>query len=238
MTTFVALDVETANSSRGSICSIGLVKFVNGEKVDSFYHLINPEEEFSSRNIKIHKIRPEDVTTEPTFPELRPKILEFISNLPVVAHNARFDISVLKAVYIKYHLDFDPIFYFCSYQVAQNLLPNIENYKLNNLSDYFNISLNHHNALSDAEACGLLFLKLMEQQQQNDIEKLLKLAGYEEMGLLGIKGFTKKRKSSYTNTPIRDVSQHTFKEKTDNNIQKHSNKQSVWKNILQILGIK
>ena len=58
---YVALDVETANSFRGSICSIGLVKFQNGKVVDSFYSLINPEEDFDYRNINIHGITQKDI---------------------------------------------------------------------------------------------------------------------------------------------------------------------------------
>ncbi|HEL0683175.1 TPA: DNA polymerase III subunit epsilon, partial [Streptococcus equi subsp. zooepidemicus] len=68
---YVALDVETANSFRGSICSIGLVKFQDGEVIDSFYSLINPEEEFDEFNIFIHGIMPDDVIGSPTFPEIR-----------------------------------------------------------------------------------------------------------------------------------------------------------------------
>ena len=65
---YVALDVETANSFRGSICSIGLVKFQNGKVVDSFYSLINPEEDFDYRNINIHGITQKDILNSPIFP--------------------------------------------------------------------------------------------------------------------------------------------------------------------------
>lgn len=64
---YVALDVETANSFRGSICSIGLVKFEDGIIVDKFYTLINPEADFSDRNVSIHGIKAEDVVDAPIF---------------------------------------------------------------------------------------------------------------------------------------------------------------------------
>ena len=158
---YVALDVETANDFRGSICSIGLVKFQDGTIVDTYYTLINPEEEFDDFNIFIHGITPEDVLDSPTFPEVRKAIVDFIGSDIVVAHFAQFDMGALNDVYNKYQLDYDDIKYICSYRLAKIAMPGQLNYKLKNLSKALNIQLDHHNALSDAKASGLILDHLL-----------------------------------------------------------------------------
>ena len=62
MSSFVALDFETANGSPESICSVGMVKVIDHQITETFYTLVNPEDYFSNINIKIHKIKPSDVT--------------------------------------------------------------------------------------------------------------------------------------------------------------------------------
>ena len=102
---FVALDVETANYNKGSICSIGLVKFINGEIVDTYETLINPEEEFDGYNIYIHGITEDAVKNSPTYPAIAPDILNFIDGLPVVAHYAPFDSGAIRECNEKYGIN-------------------------------------------------------------------------------------------------------------------------------------
>lgn len=147
---YVALDVETANSKRNSICSIGLAKFVDGKLIETFYSLINPQDKFNKINISIHGIKPEDVANSPSFPEALPKIIDFIDGNTIVAHSASFDIGVINATYKKYNLKQGEFDYVCTYKLAKRLLPNLISYKLSYLSNYFNIELEHHQALSDA----------------------------------------------------------------------------------------
>ncbi|HEL2352243.1 TPA: 3'-5' exoribonuclease [Streptococcus suis] len=191
MNSFVALDVETANSFRGSLCAIGLVKFENGKMTDFFYSHINPEEEFDPFNTFIHGITPEDVKDAPTFPTLRPKLIEFIDGLPVVAHFAQFDMNALKDAYIKYQLPFDDIRYFCSYYVSKFANPGQISYKLNHLAEVFNFELIHHEALSDAKVCGQLICKMMELTGNTDLETFLTSLRYKKFGVLGEHGFTR-----------------------------------------------
>lgn len=77
---YVALDIETANRERSSICSIGMVKFEEGQIVDEFYTLINPEDYFSYANIEIHGITEADVKGEPIFPEVNGDMESFIED--------------------------------------------------------------------------------------------------------------------------------------------------------------
>ena len=211
MASFVALDVETANNFRGSICSIGLAKFKDGVLIDRFYTLVDPEEYFDFINISIHGITPEDVETSPTFPEIRPQILNFIDNLPVVAHFAQFDINALKDAYQKYQIPFDKIEYFCSYYVSKFAYPGQISYKLNSLAAHFNIPLDHHNALSDAIVSGQIICKLMEDAQESNLQDFLASIRYKKFGIFGERGF--KRKSIRTHyTPKNKFYQPTEEE--------------------------
>ena len=199
---YVALDVETANSFRGSICSIGLVKFQNGKVVDSFYSLINPEEDFDYRNINIHGITQKDILNSPIFPEIRQRIIDFIGTNIVVSHFAQFDIGALKDAYLKYNLDFDDVKFVCSYRLAKLALPGLINYKLKTLTKELNIKLEHHNALSDAKASGLILDYLLSTNSYSDIDEFLYNYHYNKTGLHGQYGFNRQLKGDYKSNLI------------------------------------
>ena len=199
---YVALDVETANSFRGSICSIGLVKFQNGKVVDSFYSLINPEEDFDYRNINIHGITQKDILNSPIFPEIRQRIIDFIGTNIVVSHFAQFDIGALKDAYLKYNLDFDDVKFVCSYRLAKLALPGLINYKLKTLTKELNIKLEHHNALSDAKASGLILGYLLSTNSYSDIDEFLYNYHYNKTGLHGQYGFNRQLKGDYKSNLI------------------------------------
>ena len=199
---YVALDVETANSFRGSICSIGLVKFQNDKVVDSFYSLINPEEDFDYRNINIHGITQKDILNSPIFPEIRQRIIDFIGTNIVVSHFAQFDIGALKDAYLKYNLDFDDVKFVCSYRLAKIALPGLINYKLKTLTKELNIKLEHHNALSDAKASGLILGYLLSANSYSDIDEFLYNYHYNKTGLHGQYGFNRQLKGDYKSNLI------------------------------------
>ena len=94
---FVSIDFETANSRYDSACSIGLAAVRDMAVVDTFYSLINYDGNFLPANISIHGIHPEDVISAPTIFELYPTLLNFFDVCLVIAHNARFAMSVLKS---------------------------------------------------------------------------------------------------------------------------------------------
>lgn len=151
---YITIDFETANSSVTSACSIGIIIVKNSKIVLEEYYLINPEEEFSSYNTTIHHLTYNDCKNEPTFKELWDKIKLYFNNTIVFAHNAIFDISVLKAMIEKYDLERPSIKFGCTVKIAKKLwkdtLPNV---KLNTISKYLEVNHDHHNALSDAKIC-------------------------------------------------------------------------------------
>lgn len=158
---FVAIDFETANNRGDSICSIGMSRFSNGKEIDRFYRLINPVQSFSSANIRVHGIYPEDVLAEKRFDELYPEIRDFVGNVPLVAHFAQFDVNCLQSTIETYRLPKMDNDYFCSCVMAKKLLT-LKSNSLVNVLDYYGLSIeNHHNAMDDASACGQVASKLL-----------------------------------------------------------------------------
>ena len=99
MKDFAAIDFETANECRSSVCSVGVVIVRDGRIVDSFYSLIHPEPEYYKWFCRqVHGLSEEDTEDAPVFPYVWEKIAPMIEGLPLVAHNSPFDEGCLKEV--------------------------------------------------------------------------------------------------------------------------------------------
>jgi len=156
MKDFAAIDFETANNERSSVCSVGIVIVRGGEIVDRFYSLINPEPDyFTYWCTRVHGLTHKDTDDAPVFPEVWKRVEPMISGLPLVAHNSRFDEGCLKAVFRVYRMDYpDYVFYdtLCASRRVFNSLPD---HQLQTVAAACGYSLdNHHHALADAEACA------------------------------------------------------------------------------------
>jgi len=178
---FVTIDFETANYSRKSACAIGMVKYRNEQVVDNFYSLIKPPRLYIRPDFtEIHGITYEDVKDAPTFAELwGGKIYPFIRNIPIAAHNANFDISVLLAALKWYGLPNPSIQYFCSLQLARHTWKTFESYGLQSIANKFKITYKAHNALEDAETCGKIILMAAEEHDVTSIQDLINSANIE-----------------------------------------------------------
>ncbi len=155
MSSFVAIDFETANQRRDSACAIGLVKVVDNKIVDQQYRLINPQDSFSDINISIHGITPEDVEDEPSFDQVWQELEPMLDGVSfVAAHNMSFDKSVLRKTCERYNIKCPSIKEVCTVKLSRQLCPELTNHKLNTVCAYLDIKLDHHNALSDALACA------------------------------------------------------------------------------------
>ena len=115
----IAFDVETPNSHNDRICSIGLSLIDDGTIVWSQNYMVNPECSFDNRNIQIHGIRPQDVEHAPTFPLIWEDIGSLFRQNLVIAHNATFDLCVLKKTLSAYGLSESLVYYACTMQMAQ-----------------------------------------------------------------------------------------------------------------------
>ncbi len=162
MNTFAALDFETANQHRSSVCSIGLVFVENGLVVDKYYELIKPVPNFYSYwNTQVHGLVANDTNYAAEFPELWLDLSKRLKNMPLVAHNSMFDEGCLKAVLQAYHLPMHQSPFFCTYRASKKMFPHLPNHKLPTVSQYLGFHLqSHHNALADAEACAHIALQV------------------------------------------------------------------------------
>ncbi|WP_372397466.1 3'-5' exonuclease [Azospirillum sp. HJ39] len=155
----VAIDFETANETRTSACSIGVAWIEDGRVTATEEHLIRPRElRFNSFNSVIHGIREGDVLDAPEFPEVWAALRDRVQGRLILAHNAAFDISVLRHTLTDYGLDWPDCDYLCTVMLARRAWPALVAHKLNHLADFLGIALDHHHAGSDAEACGRIAL--------------------------------------------------------------------------------
>ena len=164
MTDFAAIDFETANECPSSVCSVGVVVVRGGVITDTFYSLIHPEPEYYQWFCRrVHGLGPEDTEDAPVFPYVWEQIEPWIEDLPLVAHNSRFDEGCLRAVFRVYQMDYpDYVFYdtlWASRRVFGHSLPN---HQLQTVASACGYELeNHHHALADAEACARIALTIL-----------------------------------------------------------------------------
>lgn len=165
-----SIDFETANASRGSACSVGIAIIEDQKIIHSEERLIKPHHScnyFDWRNIRIHGIRPEDVENEAEFPEIQKWLFDMLQADMVIAHNASFDMSVLRALCDLYNFPYPKMKYFCTLRGSQKHWDYLPSHKLNDLCDVFGHKFNHHNACADAEAAGLVLLQMMQESDSN-----------------------------------------------------------------------
>lgn len=162
MSRFIIFDVETPNYRCNRMSAIGITVLEDGVVTNEFSFLINPETDFDAFNIRLTGIDEELVRDAPTFPELWPQIEPLMSSGLLVAHNAVFDLGVLKKCLDYYEIDWKPYArYLCTVQMGRRILPGMS-HKLNTLCDYYGIALNHHQAESDSHACAEILLRYLE----------------------------------------------------------------------------
>lgn len=164
---FVGFDVETANDDWGSICQIGLVKYKDGLEESSVSWLCAPPEpldSFKDVNIDIHGITPKMVADQPRFAELLPKMVEFVGDLPLVAHNAQFDFTALSRACDASGIAVPEFRYGCSLILARNEKLQVENHKLPTVASHLGFELKkHHDATEDARACAAITIALAQR---------------------------------------------------------------------------
>ncbi|WP_430742216.1 3'-5' exonuclease [Bacillus atrophaeus] len=189
----VSIDFETANSSRNSACSLGMTIFENNSIVMNHEWLIQPKQNrFHSFNTALHGIDENMVANEPRFDELWPEIKPYLTNGLVIAHNASFDISVLRSTLDDYGLDYPEFEYTCTLQMAKRHWKELESYKLSFLADRINFRFNHHNAREDSKAAMLIFLHIQEQYKALHFTDLLNHLDIKK-GTLYAGGYTPSR---------------------------------------------
>lgn len=173
---FIAIDFETANGQRGSACSIGLAFVENGNIVRTEHYLIKPiPNHFDGYNVYLHGITAEMVANAPTFAELwESKLKQYFEGNMIVAHNASFDMSVMRYALNDAGLKFPNADYFCTMIAARAAFFELFNYQLTTVCEEINYSFeNHHNAEADAIACANIVLSIALTHNCNSIDELI-----------------------------------------------------------------
>ena len=163
MTDFAAIDFETANQCRSSVCSVGVVIVHDGMIVDRSYSLIQPTPNYYTHwTTEIHGLTHNDTDNAPIFPEVWKQINPLIKGLPLVAHNSPFDEGCLRSVFKTYEMEYPEYPFYCTLKASRKLQPELPNHRLDTVAETCNFNLtNHHNAIADAEACAAIALKLL-----------------------------------------------------------------------------
>jgi DNA polymerase-3 subunit epsilon len=175
---FVAIDFETANRKRESVCAVGVAFVSNGVIIEQTSTLINPESEFSPYNIAITGIRPEDVVDAPYFPEVWEVLAPVLRGRTVVAHVATFDIGVMRQAVARYALPGIDMSATCSWRLARRTWPTFPSFGLSYLSKELGLDLDHHEAGSDASACAGVVLAAIRQSGASSLGEM-----FDQFGL-------------------------------------------------------
>lgn len=154
---WAAIDFETATRSRTSACALGVVVVEDGEELYRQAWLIRPpDNRYDSMNIAVHGIRPSDTERAPAFCDVWDEALQVIGDRPLVAHNASFDVGVVRRCCELYELPLPTSSYHCTVQLARRTWPELGSYRLPIVANHVGASLQHHDALSDAAACSMV----------------------------------------------------------------------------------
>ncbi|MFF2557386.1 exonuclease domain-containing protein [Nocardia sp. NPDC058058] len=175
---FAAIDVETANSSRGSICAVGVAIVREGVRLATHSWLCRPPRSvdfFSHHNIRVHGISAGMVADQPVFAARFPEVLDVVADLPLVAHNAGFDSGAIREACRHSGIDSPSWDFSCSLAMSRRHL-DLDSYRLPDVADALDISLlTHHDAAADATAAADIVLALAARtgiDSLGDLERL------------------------------------------------------------------
>jgi len=177
---FTAIDFETANNHAASACSVGLVKVADGRVVDKTGWLIRPPLGFDHMlewNTRIHGITAADIVDAALWADQLDALLEFVDGDALVAHNAGFDMGVLRAATEASGLEVPSLRYACSLRVARRTY-HLDSYRLPvaamaaGFEDFA-----HHDALADAEACAAIMVHAAKRHDADDLDELARITG-------------------------------------------------------------
>lgn len=160
---FVAIDFETANSARGSACAVGVAVVAGGQVVAEGATLIDPEMEFDGYCSAVNGLDEAAVKGAPTLPQVWPALTELLDGQLVVAHNASFDMAVMRNAGARYGVTTGPTFeVLCTYRTAKAAWPALPSYSLGFVAPLCGIEFDHHEAGQDARAAARVAVALYQ----------------------------------------------------------------------------
>lgn len=184
---FCAIDFETANSFRGSPCAVGLVKVAHGRVVDTRRFLMRPPagyDAFDPFNIELHGITPAMVRGEPRFADRLAEIIAFAEGLPLVAHNAAFDMGVIRDACLASDLPWPAASYACTL-VFSRLTWSLLSYSLPWVAEAAGVPCGrHHDPEADAHAAAAILLAIGRHHGATTLEEIA-TATHAQIGSMG-----------------------------------------------------
>ncbi|MCL2368933.1 MAG: PolC-type DNA polymerase III, partial [Oscillospiraceae bacterium] len=169
---FIAFDLETTglNANQEAITEIGAVRFKGGEILDSFQTFVNPGKPIPYNITKLTGIKDTDVADAPEPVEALKAFLAFAGNTPLVAHNAGFDMSFLRATAERADMTLDNIT-IDTLPLAQILLPELKKHKLNLVAEHLGLpAFNHHRAVDDAKTVVYMMEHFLTRLKEQGVE--------------------------------------------------------------------
>ncbi len=168
---YTIVDVETTGGSSRTnrIIEIGAVRIQNGEVIEQFQTLLNPEISIPSFITKLTGITDKDVASAPVFEDIKDEVLELFRDSVLVAHNVSFDYGFIRDEFrrVGYGFATDTL---CSVRLSRTLFPQYRHHNLDEIIKRFSFSCeNRHRALDDA----LVVLEFMRRVQQDFPHKVV-----------------------------------------------------------------
>lgn len=161
---FVAIDVETTGLSclYNELIEISAIKYENMKKTEVFSTLIKPNVDIPAHITKITGITNKMVENSPKIQDVMPKLVKFIGNLPIIAHNARFDYGFLQA---NSKNSFSKNKLIDTVALSRTMAPHLQNHKLGTMAKYIGIKEEgFHRAEFDCECCAKIYIKYLENR--------------------------------------------------------------------------
>ncbi|WP_017580191.1 exonuclease domain-containing protein [Nocardiopsis valliformis] len=178
--TWTAIDFETANQDRGSVCAVGLVRVSEGQVVDRFSTLIRPPEPvsfFSRHNTAVHGITAADVTEAPTWEKVREQVVDFVQGGALVAHNAPFDMGALRQACAHTGQALPAFDYACTLALSRRTWE-LPDHRLPTVCAHVGHQITqHHRADADAEAAAHIMIAAMLRYGTSSLPELSRAAG-------------------------------------------------------------
>ncbi|WP_338452818.1 exonuclease domain-containing protein [Niallia oryzisoli] len=175
---FITIDFEIANNNLNSACSLGLVFVKDNQIIDEKYYLIQPPTlDFDREMTEIHGLTANDVMDAKRFNEIWGDIKDYFNEIPIVAHNAQFDMSVLHSCLSSYSIEMPEFPYICSIPISAKACRGEKvGQSLKDRLDHFNIELSdHHNAMADAISCAKLVTTCIELKRKKSLQSYCKV---------------------------------------------------------------
>ena len=169
--TYCVLDIETTGISRYTekITEFGIMKVKNGEVIDTFECFVNPEKPIPQRVVEVTNITDDMVKDAETIDKVMPKVIEFVGDGIVVAHNANFDVGFIKYNAEKLGLEFNNT-YIDTLALAKELFPDFKRYKLGVIAEKLGIKVDvAHRALADVETLVAVFNVMLQNLREKEI---------------------------------------------------------------------